>query len=313
MKHKFIRSSELLWEIPLALLSFLFFKTNKLLLTRLGRIVHRCKTAKSNSWSIMDSELLGQPISLAVLLVNGPRWNTHAVIGLTLVKVDRFLEIDLESTNESAQPWTIVITNYSGAIITLGSFGHQCDYPWKMTNGRITLQLPKGQYRLALRYYNLKQNACLPPVWADGRLNVDAKSVSIEANNFYLSLRNRRNVYYLMLHFYVHVILRFQNMLPSGFVRSEYLPVGNPETEFMYGCMYDGEKLEILGDQQFFDSYDVYFNVYDRASFPVIWGRVDRGGFTTESIKGKGYYLIRICKLSLTDYDVNQLRVQRLC
>ena len=38
-------------------------------------------------------------------------------------------------------------------------------------------------------------------------------------------------------------MLRWRALLPSGLVRKIYLPVGNPETQWLYGVAFEGYQL----------------------------------------------------------------------
>ena len=72
---------DLLWELPLALLSFGFYRANRLLISRLYRRFQSRLGSRATRWRLLNRTTLAMPISLPVLMTTGPRWNTHALIG----------------------------------------------------------------------------------------------------------------------------------------------------------------------------------------------------------------------------------------
>jgi hypothetical protein len=54
-------------------------------------------------------------------------------------------------------------------------------------------------------------------------------------------------------------------------MRHQFLPVGNPDTEWHYGHLVVGEKLEIRSNDAHQQAYNTYVCFYNWASFPVEW------------------------------------------
>jgi hypothetical protein len=61
------------------------------------------------------------------------------------------------------------------------------------------------------------------------------------------SLRQRPAVWLLLLamHQYVYPMLVLRRHLPAAFVHAEFLPVGNPETRYVYGACRAGHRLRV--------------------------------------------------------------------
>jgi hypothetical protein len=116
-------------------------------------------------------------------------------------------------------------------------------------------------------------------------------------NDFYRELKGRTGLYYLCLHYYVSVLLRYEKRLSNRFVRGEYLPVGNPETEFFYGALRKGERLDLSSVRPLLADHRVYATIYNRASFPVWWGKIDESMQQLDAAEAGAYYLIRAHRL----------------
>ncbi len=155
------------------------------------------------------------------------------------------------------------------------------------------IDLPPGRYTLVLRYYGWNGEPRLPAIEVDGVQVVDTTPLSPDTNDFYNNLSARTGFYYLCLHFDVSVIPRYRQNLPAGFVRREYLPVGNPESSFFYGPLESGQRLSVASVLPLLPDYRLDFTVYNRASFPVFWCSVDGSAAECDAVKGGAHYLIR--------------------
>ncbi|MES2673575.1 MAG: DUF6208 family protein [Pseudomonadota bacterium] len=291
---------DLVWEILLAPFSFVFFKVAKILLTTVYVAKQRSAKSKEARWIVLDEAMIQKPLSVAVLLANAPRWNTHAIIAKTTgIVVENTLSIRTADAVDSAFPWTIVIYSYPDlqTITRVNTF----DMPSPNLNcagqsdGWTKIDLKSGVYSLGIRYYAPGDNAILPRVLADGRPVLESERLKNDSNDFYFDLKKRRNFVFYFFHYYVYVLLRLRRILPVDFVSKEYLPVGNPDTLFNFGALYAGEKLSIELDFHLLSSCNVYFCFYDLASFPTVWGKVNSGNFLTPALQSKGTYLIRVC------------------
>lgn len=313
---------DLLWEIPLALLSWGFFHLNKAVIARLYQGHLDRQVERSRCWQVFSAESLRRPLSLPVLLTKGPRWNTHATIGTVgPLAVRQQLAVDTGEAHRSAEAWSVVVYRYPdfATFRELGSL----DTP--AGEGPTVVRLPAGRYVLGVRYYGLRSQPRLPALWLDGAETelvmevekevekepekgslegaettavVDAAVASEplprDANRVYDNLAERSNLYFRALHHYVHTMLRLRAWLPADRVRREFLPVGDPFTTFRYGWFPAGSRLEVVCAERLLRDYRVLLSVYNRASLPVHSCALEETISTTPQLSQAGFYLFRL-------------------
>ena len=281
----------LLWEIPLALLSFVFYKVMKLIIGNLFTIYLAVSKNKASQWRILSQETIDSPLSLPVLMTKGPRWNTHAVIGtLGPFTVKEKISLDIETANNSARSWIAVVYSFPSykTITSLESDKINSDNRW------YSLQLKPGKYSLGVRYYNRLKNINYPAIKVDGNSFVESCSVSNNVNDYYHTLIERKNWFYSSLHYYIFTILKLRNWLPESFVTKEYLPVGAPDTYFVYNYLAKGQSLKFDLEPLVINSFDIYFTLYDRSSLPLSWCVIDSEQYSLPEVNHNGFYLLRI-------------------
>ncbi len=281
-----------LWEIPLAVLSFLFYKLMKFVIGNLNTIYLYFNQGKASQWRVLSAETLKTPLFLPVLMTKkGPRWNTHAIIGTVgPFSVNSSIGLDRESADMSAKSWIAVVYSfpYYQTIGNISSDSSKPEAQWS------SLSLKPGKYWIGLRYYNWSEEVRLPAVIVDGVEIVSSQECPADVNSFYDSLINRENWFYRSLHYYIFTLLQWQKFLPQSFVRREYLPVGAPDTEFFYGYLSRGEILQVEVSSGVLNSYDVYLTLYHRSSFPVSWWQQQTETYKTAPMASNGFYLIRV-------------------
>jgi len=283
-------------EIPLALASFLFYKMMKFSIGILYTAYLYSNQDKSQQWRILSQETIDSTLSLPVLMTKGPRWNTHAIIGtLGPFSVKELLEIDILSPCQSAQSWIAVIYSFPTyqtiTSITSKEFFNQSlsqDNKWRK------LTLNTGKYSIGIRYYNRQESIYLPQIKIDGINYVSPQPVNPQINNFYHQIINRKNLFYLALHYYIFTILKYRKNLPEKFVHAEFLPVGAPDTQFIYNYLLKGAVLEVTINPQILEAYHIYLTVYDRCSLPIEFTEIETTKYLTKILENNGYYLFRI-------------------
>ncbi len=288
----------LIWEITLALLSFVFYKVMKLIIGNLYILYLAIARTKASQWRVLSREVLKSPLSLPVLMTKGPRWNTHAIIGtLGPFQVKKSISLDIESANNSAGSWIAVVYSFPDyqTITSIESDKVAPENKWQF------LELKPGKYTLGLRYYKWGKCVNLPGIKVDDREFVASTNVPANVNNFYASLIHQKNWFYSSLHYYIFTILKFRKLLPESFVRKEYLPVGAPDTCFFYDYLEREQSLEVETSLPILNSQDIYFTLYDRSSFPLTWCQLKQEISTFQPLKNNGYYLFRIRAKNLTD------------
>ena len=280
-----------IWELPLAIASWLFFRVMKFIIGNLYTLFLLINREKSQQWRVFSPAVLDAALSLPVLMTKGPRWNTHAVIGTAgPIKVEKRLSLNLQTIQASAGSWTAAIYSYPG-YRTVGNLGTlqvtDKNAEWE------SIDLPSGYYTIGLRYYDRQSSFTMPVVQADGGDAIPAQPVDPAVNQVYKTLKERDSWFYRSLHYYVYTILRLQQWLPASWIRSEFLPVGAPETRFEYGAIAHHQSLNISLNSTLIEQYNIYLTRYNRASFPLDWAQLREPTYDAPMAED-GFYLLRI-------------------
>lgn len=295
----------LLWEIPLALLSFVFYKVMKLIIGNLFTLYLAIDKKKASQWRVLSQKTINAPLVLPVLMTKGPRWNTHAIVGtLGPFSVKETIEIDLKTANNSSRSWIAAVYSFPGykTITSIESEKIDSDLLWQ------TITLPPGKYSLAVRYYNRADTIVYPAIKVDNKLYVDTFEIPSNINDYYHHLIESKNWFYSSLHYYIFTILKLRNYLPESFVRREYLPVGAPATHFAYNYLESQQALKIKIEAEIIQQFDIYFTFYDRSSFPLSWCIITESEYSLPPQQTKGYFLLRV--RPKPEYAATDLKVE---
>ena len=299
----------LVWEIPLALLSFVFYKVMKFIIGNLFTIYLAVNKNKASRWRLLSQETLDSALSLPVLMTKGPRWNTHAIIGtLGPFKVEQEVSLNITTANSSARSWIAVIYSFPSykTITSLESSKISSDNDW------YSIKLAPGKYSFGLRYYNRLDKITLPEIKIDDNNFTEAQNVPTDNNDFYHDLIQAKNWFYSSLHYYIFTILKLRKILPESFVRKEFLPVGAPDTFFAYNYLGKQQSLSLEFTQDIIDNCHIYFNLYDRSSLPLSWCEISTTEYNLNLAipKTNGYYLLRIRPQPGFSFDTSQIKFQ---
>lgn len=281
----------LLWEIPLACLSFLFNKIVKFAIGNLFTVYLALNKKKASQWRVLSAKMIKAPLILPVMMTKGPRWNTHAIIGtLGPFQVKEAIAIDTKTANQSARSWIAVVYSFPEYKTVTSLESEQLDpaTSWQ------TIKLPAGKYSLGVRYYNRAEIINYPAIKIDDRLFVEPDNIPSDINKYYHDLINAKNWFYSSLHYYIFTILKLRNYLPESFVRREYLPLGAPATHFAYNYLDPQQTLEITTTSTILEQFDIYFTLYDRSSLPLTWCVITEPKYTLSPQNTQGYFLLRI-------------------
>jgi len=283
---------ELLWEIPLAFLSWIFFKTVRFLIRTLVNINANFNKKTVFKWLLYSEELLRKPLILLSILVTGPRWNPHVIAaGAGPFDVKESLAIDVKTCLDSAQSWTIGVYSFPSAkaITHIASDSSNFQEQWHH------LKLNPGKYTLGIRYYRWSDQVDLPAINVDGDQIINTQSINNDDINDYLkNLTARDNIFYRCLNYYIFTLLICQKWISQKWVQQEYLPVGDTNNEFFYGVIYQGCSLNFQINPLLLNNYDIYLTIYNRSSLPVIWYQIKKEKHTTPVVEKDGFYLIRL-------------------
>lgn len=291
-KSEKIADRRLLWEIPVAFLSFIFFKTVRLLLRTLANINASLNKKTVFRWLVYSDELLKKPLILPSILVTGPRWNPHAIAaGLGPFEVKESLAVEVKSCITSAKSWSIGIYTFPQAA----SIQHLTSHHLNLEEEWTQLKLKPGKYTLGLRYYHWSESINLPAIKIDKNKVTETQSIPInDVNNYLENLTKRDHIFYRCLNYYIFTLLICQKWLPQEWVRKEYLPVGDTNNEFFYGVVYKNYSFCVEIKIILLDNYDIYLTVYNRSSLPVIWCQIQEEKYIIPVLEQDGFYLVRI-------------------
>ncbi len=283
-------------ELPVAFLSVCFYKLNKFVIGNLYTIYLARASEKSKQWQILSAAALQKnPLALLVLMTKAPRWNTHAIIGtLGPMLVASELTIDLACIRQSTQSWVGCVYDFP-SYRTVLDFETLGDNPEQSS---LTISLPKGKYTLGLRYYHPFDEIQFPTVQTDLGQTVEPATVAKEINNFYQTLAQKTNLYFLSLHYYIFTLMKLRKLFPDSVIKSEFLPVGATDTKFFYGALNPQESLEIKISAIRQSQYRFYLTFYNRASFPLTWQQLTEDK-VCPALGQEVYYLIRMRPNSL--------------
>jgi hypothetical protein len=281
----------LLYEIPLACLSFVFNKIVKFAVGNLFTVYLVLNKKKASEWRVLSEKTINAPLVLPVMMTKGPRWNTHATIGtLGPFKVRSAIAIDTKTANQSSRSWIAVVYSFPRYKTITSIESEQLD----PTSDWQTINLPAGRYSLAVRYYNRADIINYPAIKVDDQLFVEIYNIPSDINKYYDHLINAKNWFYSSLHYYIFTILKLRKYLPETFVRQEYLPVGAPATHFAYNYLDRKQALEIETVPEIVEQFDIYFTLYDRSSLPLTWCIITDIKYTLAPQEQQGYFLLRI-------------------
>jgi hypothetical protein len=278
-------------EIPLAILSFCFYRVMKFLIGNLYTLSFLNDSDKASRWRVLCGEKLRSPLSVPVLMTKGPRWNTHAIIGtLGPFTVKEAIEVSLQTLRNSAKSWILVIYRFPSYETMTNLDSNQID----SSEEWISIPLETGRYTIGLRYYDRTPPIIFPTVRIDHQSFAESLSVPENTNEFYPDLIKRKNWFYLALHYYIFTLLKYRQFLPETFVRGEYLPVGAPDTEFVYDRIEKGRSLHLEIESSILENFYVFLTLYDRSSFPIDWCQIKGLKYTSQVMKNNSYYLLRL-------------------
>lgn len=297
----FLRKSpqfiKLLWQVPLAALSFVFYRVMRTVLSRLYRWSLGRKSEAELQWRVLSGETIATvPLALPVLMTTGPRWNTHAVIGtLGPFRVAQSLELDLSQIQRSARSWVAVVYAFPSyeTIQSLDSHALQTAIapaaePW------VSIDIPPGRYTLGVRYYDCAEAIAYPSVRLDGTRVLPSLPADPNTNQFYHQLKAYPHKgLYRAMHYYSYILLKYRRYLSEAWVRREYLPVGAPDTQFFYGGLDRGQTLVLTVAPNLLDQFDFYVTLYDWSSFPVVWQRL-QASHSEIAMPENGSYACRV-------------------
>lgn len=285
----------LVWQAPLALLSYMAHFFVRSLVIYIGVRHYRSNAKSFMRWQFLSRDTLQKPNVLSRYMAVGPRWNTHAAIASAgPFAVAGILTVDVEPMAKSAGYWAFAIKQFPSfqGDEQFSSLTHTD------AGSPVTLQLPQGDYSFSLRYYLCSEQIKTPTIKIDGKTVAGSVVVSGDVNEFYQDLFQQGRFFYFCLNYYVYVLVKWRAILPKSWVRRELLPVGNIETEFYYGILKRNQALTYHLKPELFENHRVYFTAYNKASFPILYYEVTQPQYTGLPCNQDCIYLVRIVQVS---------------
>lgn len=279
----------LAWALPLAVPSYLMFAGSRALIYQMARF----SGARPQRWQFQTPETIEKMVPLIMVL--GPRWNTHAVVfnAAVLFRVERRLVV--RCPDPARVPW------WSAVIRDRSRRTHRHIGTTRLAPGQdaFELDLPPGLYSIAFRYYAFHPVAHTPAVEADGRTVLPRTPLPPGATlDVYEAVRGRTGPVYRALAHHVEPLLHLRAWLPDGFVQRTFLPVGDPNNTFLFDVFERGERLRIEIPSGWLATHRALFTAYNRASFPVRWFEVEAPMVETAPMAGDGFWLLRVHALA---------------
>ena len=275
--------------------SFAFYRSMRFIMRRLIVLNSRLNKRRAHQWHVLSAEALNLPLAMPALMTSGPRWNPHAILaGAGPFAVKESVRIDTSALMSSAKSWTLVFYTFPDQKTA----GHVGSPQGPFADRWHTVRLAPGKYSIALRCYRWSNTITFPEIHADGATAIPSRSVSGQNNDFYYDLSKRRGRLYLWMHYYVYNLLRGTSTIPGVSTEREFLPMGNPETEFRYGPVQRGHSLRFNVEPAVLSTHDLYFTQYSRDSFPTRWYRIEESVHTSEPATEDGFYLLRMHRQS---------------
>jgi Family of unknown function (DUF6208) len=297
----------LAWRLPLALASFLFNRLCRFVLRALLVAGSTVSRRSFGQWRVTSSATLATPLFVPLVMTTGPRWNAHALTAnVGPLRLRYTLRINVGALHRAGAAWSL--TGYTVPDFVDRIFVSSGDDP--ASRDWLDLAVKPGRYLLGVRLYQPSLSAALPELIIDGDRVVPAKSFPPDANAFLPELVRRSRWFYFWLQYYVQVMLQYAQWLPAGWVRREFLPVGNASTRFEFGLLSPQCPLRVEVSEKIVATCKVYVTAYDRRSFPLAWRTLESRIEVLPGLTGSAYYLLRCQALSRQASTVGRLEAK---
>ena len=273
-----------------AIFSYFFFKILRVVILGYLRTRKLFISKDGGKWASGTRAMTENPVGVLMPYLLGPRWNCHAKLALMgPFSVKQTISIDTENLKQ-AESWTFVIYDQKNRTIT------SSDNLNTAAQQEFSVPSP-GLYSIIFRYYEKGYDMYTPTVMVDGEILTEGQLFKEEERQYedlLKSIRGTRSFVYRLMQYYAYYLLKNESSFSNNFVKKMYLPVGNPETTFYYGYLPKNQNLEIQCAPKLLDSAIVFISMYNEASFPEYWTRIESEKNTCPGIENNGTYLIRV-------------------
>ncbi|GAL83178.1 hypothetical protein MYP_404 [Sporocytophaga myxococcoides] len=249
---------------------------------------------ESKIWKLYI-ERLQHPLGIPYAMLNAPRWNTHAFIASAgPVTINESITIDFSEVNMLCSSWTFILyklpANVTSKVISCLDDSTLCH----------KVNVERGSYSVVLRCYELKYPVELPELIIDNGKVVIEKRLLLNKTPVYPdTIMTKESKFYSFVHYYLHYAFRYGKRSINRNLEFEYLPVGNPETTFLFGY-YNRNSIVYVDILDRAGSFLIFITCYNESSFPVYSEKIPVYGidlYKSALLPANGTYLIRIIPL----------------
>jgi len=290
-------------EAPLALLSYVLYQTTKFFVLPMMSSFEAARRGVDETWVDKLHENIEDPgriprLTVFAAICWAPRWNTHTNVHVLWLMdpPEGEATFEVENVRQRGFSWQVIF--YDGRQQTLGSIASS------PTGGEwlaLTLRTA-GALQLTIRPYLFDgcASATLPRVRMNGVEVTRGAPVVFKRERLGFNAR-LKGAYETPLHWalqwHTYVLLCCRSMVSAEAVRAIYLPVGNPETQWLYGATQQGYSLRFELPASLLEEHLVFCSVYDRASFPLLPSlQVERPSHTLPPCGEDGFWATRIVR-----------------
>lgn len=269
VRNKFSPSEKIFLKLLSPLGSFLYFLLAKILgwlrILKIRKVVRMHNAEVPADWSLLNNEI-EKPLAIPYCMVMAPRWNTHALISTGgPMNLSGDLKFDTEVLNNCAKIWCLALYKIEDkSVAALVSSTELTG-----SESEVTLNLEPALYTVSLRLYETEEFVTLPKVMSGDRTVLDSLHVESKPviDKLKKSVFNKSSFLYYLLH--VPVLHRFASGKEIDKLTKNYLPVGNPETLYVYSLLKDEHVVSVSIPDAFVGKCLVFATIYNSSSFPV--------------------------------------------
>jgi len=289
MSH-FIELLKLTYRLPLSLLSFFFYRIARAIIRVLYLLRTILNKSESFTWQALDGRILKNKFVVLSIMTTGPRWNPHAQLATVgPFQVNKSIKINTQDASSSAKVWSIVLYK-SPTFKTVSQIGTSS---LDEVEEYETIQLKPGKYNIGLRYYLFNDQVTFPRIVIDDQAEINSLDYRVDINRL-SNVSKYKHKIFLWMHYYMYHLIKYREFFPKKFVKKEFLPVGNPETEFYFGIFEKSDSLSLNCSNKLFENYLVYLCLLNRYSFPEKWMQIIDEKTEMLHLGYDGFYLIRV-------------------
>lgn len=285
--HTWVGPLVLALELPLSAVSYALYVLVKTLV--IAMVQGRAKQL-GNGWTDLLTQFSQDEKWQTLMLVNlcwAPRWNTHTNVHSWMVELETQEEAHhfaVENVKLDGFSWQINWRGGKDGQELLGACSAKLDGPdWLDVPISITQaqaiasgRSDSKQYvNLTLRPYLFdgRRSASLPQLRLEGRELGTGEPLSFHADKLAVNqhLRYKQKLFHLAVQWHSFSLLYARGLLPETTVKAVYLPVGNSETQWLWGVVRAGFMLDVTIAVSVLAEHLVFVTVYNRASVPILY------------------------------------------